>query len=277
MKKTLYVSDLDGTLLDRDGWLTDYTINTIRRMSDAGVLVTIATARTLHSCNELIWLMGLRVPVILTNGSTVFDTRQQKYIHANPIALSSLDRTLDVLGQHGLCGFLYALQDGRASIYFQELLQECDRIFWSQRLEEYGGRIHHANDLVEVARHNLPAFLIVSGGRETLVEVQRELEHVPGIISEIYCDIYNDFYFMDIFSAAASKGKALLALQQLTGADEVVAFGDNFNDMQMLLAADRAYVPRNGVAAAQNLATEVLDYCHRDSVAHFLSREFGWE
>lgn len=277
MAKTLYVSDLDGTLLDREGWLSEYTIQVVRRMIDDGKLFTIATARSLPAANDLIWYLGLRLPVVLANGSTIYDTIRRRYLHVDPIPLNVIPNVLWIVESYHICGFLYALRDEKISVYYRHLWQEWDLVYHATRVERYNGRIYQSKDLMEVAHHNMPVYMVACGPKEVLYAIQRDLEHLSGISSEIYEDVYNSFFYMDIFSSASSKTKGMLALQEITGAQELVAFGDNFNDMQMLLAADRAYVPRNGVLAAQHLADGVLDYAHRDGVAHFLAKEFGWE
>lgn len=277
MARTLYVADMDGTLLDREGVLSEYTIRTIRRMTDADMLFTIATARSLQSANDLIWLLGIRLPSILNNGAMVYDSVSRRYIHASAIPLDAIPSILVSLEQHNVCGFLHTLRNDHLSVYFREFRQAWDRVYHAHRIEQLQGRIWQVENLYEVARYNHPVYAVACGCYEVLCEVQRELAQVRGISAEIYCDVYNNFYFMDIFPSSFNKVHGVLTIQQITGAEELVTFGDNFPDMQMLLVADRAYVPKNGIAAARNIADEILDYAHRDGVAHFLAQEMGWE
>lgn len=66
----------------------------------------------------------------------------------------------------------------------------------------------------------------------------------------------------------------MLRLREICGADEVVAFGDNYNDITMLKAADRCYVPANGVEEAKELATGIIGGCDEDGVISFLMEDF---
>lgn len=277
MAKTLYISDLDGTLLDREGCLSEYTIQTIRRMIDSGIFFTVATARSLQAANDLIWYLGLRLPVVLTNGSAIYDSIGERYLWVKPLPSDRLPEMLHVVEKHGLCSFLHVLQDNRMTIYYRQIRHAYDEIYSAQRSERYHGRIYQTPDLTAVPGWSTPAYMVVCGPWSVLEAMQKELWRISGICSEIYCDVYNDFYFMDIFPATSSKVNGLLALKEMTGAEEMVAFGDSFNDMLMLLAADRAYVPKGAVIPIRNVATRVIDYAHRDGVAHFLAREFGWE
>ena len=271
------IFDLDGTLLDREGYLSEYTIETVRRMTDSGLLFTIATARSLLAANDLIWLLGLRLPSILVNGAMVFDTSQSRFSYAKTIHLSFILPMIEILEQHRLCAFLYTLQENKVSVYYRTFFRQWDEVYYSHRAERFQGRVYQVDNLFEVCRYNPPIYLVTCGDSDVLLRAQHALEKIRGVGTEIYCDVYNNFYFMDIFPSNGNKVDGVLYLQQYTGADEIVAFGDNFTDMKMLLAADRAYAPRNAIAAAKNIATEVLDYAHRDCVAHFLAKEHGWE
>lgn len=63
----------------------------------------------------------------------------------------------------------------------------------------------------------------------------------------MYLNIYNQMYCLEIFSDRASKKNALLKLKEMLGADELVVFGDNYNDVPMIEIADRSYAPANAV------------------------------
>ena len=67
-KKFLYVSDLDGTLLDGDGQLPEDSVKRINRLIDKGLNFTIATARNYDSAYPLLKGLNLKHPVILFNG-----------------------------------------------------------------------------------------------------------------------------------------------------------------------------------------------------------------
>lgn len=274
---TLYISDLDGTLLDRQGVMSDYTAATIRRFVDEGGLFSVATARSQQAAAALIAQMGLRLPVVLTNGATVYDPVKATYLQIKSIPLDVLPRLFYTLEAFDICGFLYTMRDDLTTVYYRQFLHEWDAAYHAHRVERYKGRIHQVADLVQVAAQTVPVYVVAYGPEAMLSSVRAELDHLPELSSELYEDVYNHNCFMDIFPSTASKANGMLLLRELTGADELVAFGDNFNDLSMLLAADRSYVPRGAVSAAKNIATAVLDSAHKDSVARFLAREWGFE
>lgn len=277
MGGTLYISDLDGTLLDKGGNLTQFTKSTINRMIREGHLFTIATARTLQSAQDLIYYLGLKLPAVLNNGATIYDPVSAGYVEVHTIPLTALPQVLWALDNSGLCGFLYTLKEGVITIYYQYLRNEWDNMYHDHRVDRYNGRIYQRDDLIEAARDCEPVCMVTYGLLPQIEAARDGIASLHAITTETYNDGYTGYYFMDIFPSTASKAKGMLRLQAVTGADRLVAFGDNFNDLAMLLAADYAYVPKNAVLAAQNIATNILDYAHRDGVAHFLAKELGWE
>ena len=69
--KTLYVTDLDGTLMHNDKTLSDFTINTLNKLIDQGMLITYATARTFQSAWEITKDIHFTIPVITRNGTVL--------------------------------------------------------------------------------------------------------------------------------------------------------------------------------------------------------------
>ena len=66
--KTLYISDLDGTLLNSKAMLSDFTVKTINDLTDKGMNFTIATARTSATVLKMLSDVNIKIPVILMNG-----------------------------------------------------------------------------------------------------------------------------------------------------------------------------------------------------------------
>lgn len=74
---TLYVTDLDGTLMRTDKTLSRYTLETVNRLIDEGMLITYATARLFQSAYEITKDIHFNLPVITRNG-TVLQTLSRK-------------------------------------------------------------------------------------------------------------------------------------------------------------------------------------------------------
>ncbi|NLO49116.1 MAG: HAD hydrolase family protein [Clostridiales bacterium] len=80
--KTLYVSDLDGTLLNSAGKLSDYSVNTINTLLDEGILFTVATARSITIALSAVGNLNLTLPIIVYNGGFIIDPKDGRIIRS---------------------------------------------------------------------------------------------------------------------------------------------------------------------------------------------------
>ena len=70
-KSTLYVTDLDGTLMQSNGTLSAYTVSVINRLVEQGLAFTYATARSVESARTITGGLRLSLPVITRNGAVL--------------------------------------------------------------------------------------------------------------------------------------------------------------------------------------------------------------
>lgn len=76
--KTLYISDMDGTLLNDGGKVSRRSVEIINELIKKGMLFTVATARSAMSAAELLKDIDISVPAVLMNGVFLFDLKNKK-------------------------------------------------------------------------------------------------------------------------------------------------------------------------------------------------------
>jgi len=103
--KTLYISDLDGTLLNKNAEITPFTKNTINRFTSCGGYFTVATARSLDTVLHILDGVNLNAPAILLNGVSVYDTKTKEYAKIETIDKSCLRGLFATLADLGIPGF----------------------------------------------------------------------------------------------------------------------------------------------------------------------------
>ena len=81
--KTLYVSDLDGTLLNSQQQTSTYTNQTIEKLVDQGMLFSYATARSYYSAKPATKGLSAKIPLILYNGAFIIDNQSQEILVSN--------------------------------------------------------------------------------------------------------------------------------------------------------------------------------------------------
>ena len=106
--RTLYVSDLDGTLLDNNSMLSVGTVATLNRIiGELGGLFTVATARTPATVVPLMQEVHARLPFIVIGGSAMWNPVTSSYEHTRGIDNETVNAVADVFDRHNSHPFIY--------------------------------------------------------------------------------------------------------------------------------------------------------------------------
>ena len=108
----LFVSDLDGTLLNGKAKLTDYSRITINKLIENGMHFTAATARTYATVSKILGGLNVNAPLILMNGALIRDLQNNKYVFSAIINKNVSENIISLLHQMNLYGFMYTIQNG---------------------------------------------------------------------------------------------------------------------------------------------------------------------
>ena len=274
--KTLYVSDMDGTLLGEDSLLSRETVETLNRViGDLGGLFTVATARTPATVVPLMQEVHATLPFIVIGGSAMWNPLTGSFEHTRGIDESTVNAVADVFDQHNAYPFIYR-RHGSSLLHTHHYgpLSEQEKRFVAERqhlplkqffLEDSGFR--HNDD---------EALLIFSMNKYAVLKaIAEDLKaHVPTCTVMLYHDIFDESEgYLEIFTAGTSKARAIRQLAHEVGADRVVVFGDNRNDIAMMQAADHSVAMGNAFAEVKAAANEVIGTNTENSVALWIERE----
>ena len=251
----LLALDLDGTLLNSNGHVSDQNRQAIRQAEAAGVLVTIATGRRFRDAQPVGLEMALNAPLITHNGALL------KYAHGLETVAQSLLSTetsreiLRVGKEFGGDALVSTDPSGKGSLLYDGIsddnvpLQKYIR--WSKRLhgEEANEAVIHVADLSAEIPDCDVIHMSFSGPCERM-ELMRQvlvaqLAETVNVLVTVYPEM--DFTLIDVLPPDASKGVGLekLAILNDLCPENVMAMGDNFNDLEMLEFAGTAVVMGN--------------------------------
>lgn len=274
--RTLYVSDLDGTLLGDDSLLSRGTIDTLNRViGELGGLFTVATARTPATVVPLMQEVHAQLPFIVIGGSAMWNPVTRSYEHTRGIDDVTVNAVADVFDGHHIYPFIYR-RFGKDLLY----------------THHYGAMSLQEERFV-AARQNLPlkrfilddpdyrhaegeALLIFSMNKYAVLKTIAEdlKSHVPTCSVMVYHDIFDESEgYLEIFTAGTSKAGAIRELAREVEADRVVVFGDNRNDIAMMQAADHSVAVDNAFPEVKAAASEVIGPNTADSVARWILHE----
>src|SRR5512137_1331310 len=111
----LYVSDLDGTLLNSRQEIDEKSVEAINGMIGRGLNFTIATARSYESVKTLTGRLHLKLPLILNNGALVYDPVAEKYLMKRIIRPETLHSLVELFDREKVSFFVNAFDaDGNS-------------------------------------------------------------------------------------------------------------------------------------------------------------------
>lgn len=270
MIKTLYISDLDGTLLNSKMEISEFSVNKLNELISKGLNFTIATARTSATALHLLNEVNLNLPIILMNGVCVFDFVNKKFIKVEKIQKSSIENLFNILKKYNKTGFLYTINDDKLLTYYERLETKHQTDFYKQRVEQFGKKFIKVESFFECVDNN-NVYFSVADTKENLNNIYFELKNDKYLNVEFYRDIYNqDFWYLEVCSSTASKYSAVKFLKESLQFDKVVCFGDNLNDLSMFRASDECYAVSNAKEQVKDAANDVIESNNDDGVVKFL-------
>jgi len=260
----LAVFDLDETILTTDKQLTDNTLRAIFALRDKGVKVTIATGRAYELMKPYAEMLKITEPIIINNGAVVKDLRTLKNVYEKTIDHDALLTMMNYAKSHDDTFALFA----ESGFYGPE----------SERLDFYRAfnktypsaniPIHVEEDIKKLSALDVYKLFVVINDEERFKTTYQSMKatlnaHVTQSMTG----------FLDILPKGTNKGEALDVLLKHYGysKDEVIVFGDNDNDSEMLERIPFSFAMKNATIKAKNSATFItLDENNQEGVAKTL-------
>ncbi len=242
LKKTLFICDLDGTLLDTDVRLPSESARYLNILSNAGARITYSTARTIRSVSHILADAPKCFPVSLMNGAVICDmsTDGERYVSAAAITKESFAKAREKMSLAGITPFVYSLAGGVLVTSYTEITNDYMYRFMTERQERYGKKFLRLGSTEEPTGEGV--YLAAMDTESKIKEGVEFMKEVSGIKCTAYRDTYEkDVWYLEVFSDKASKSASTEKLRQITKSDYIIAFGDNYNDIPMFLSSDEAY------------------------------------
>jgi len=262
--KTLYISDLDGTLLNEKSEVSTECEKILNRLIENGVSFTYSTARTSASAPVLTQKINISLPVVLMNGAAIYDSLKSEYLKVYAIDEEALKKVVSLLYKHNIDCFLFSIENNTLNTYYRELSSEYMQDFHDERVTKFNKIFIRREDLSEVKN---VVYLSIFNKKSALKELYKALKILPEIEVVFYRDTYNhELYYLEIASKMATKGNAAEYFREVLGFEKLVGFGDNSNDISLLMACDEFYAVENAKEKLLELATGIIPPNICDSV-----------
>jgi Cof subfamily protein (haloacid dehalogenase superfamily) len=263
MAISLLALDLDGTLLDSRGRISERNRIAIDNAREQGVRVALVTGRRFRDSRPVALELGLDVPLISHNGALTKHAATLQTVSVLPLPLAAAREALRVGRKAGADALLSDDHEGLGVLVYDHIRDENSPahkyIAWAQRIHGDEGKnaVQQVASLEEYLDHD-PVHLAFSGGCEEMDQLEEILKSELGSSAKLLTTKYpeQDFTLLDIVNPAASKGAGVAAVAAELGVDreEIMAIGDNYNDLEMLLFAGVGVVMANAPLSLREIA-----------------------
>ncbi|MDP7556787.1 MAG: HAD family hydrolase [Nitrospinaceae bacterium] len=259
-RNLLYVSDMDGTLLDGNGQLPEDSVRRLNRLIDKGLNFTVATARNYDSAYPLLRGLNLRHPIILFNGVYLTELHTGANIFFSDFISAEIIKTMmAIVEPRGIDPFIYTYGE-RHRVYFRSASNPGAQAYVDSMTDD--DRMQKVEEFIFSQSERISGFLLIDTG-VALEPVYNELRSLYIDDLNIYFakDISNTgFHWLQSFHQEANKGKMLKRMTQHLGISlsETVVFGDYLNDIDMFKIAGHAIAVENALPEVKSVAQQVI-------------------
>lgn len=285
---TLYITDLDGTLLGHDSRVSEESARIITDLSRRGALITIATARTPATVEPLLHDTLTTIPAIVLTGASMWDRSRHVYINPSTIPTDAAGLLEATFLRHGINPFVYNLNpDGTMQVLHVPAMTPDEAHFYEERkaleLKKFifhnGPFCIHSDKPCESIATSKTILMLGIGDTPTVNRLADTLRQDTRYSVSAYPDIFDSARsYIEVFRTGISKAAAVLRLKDMLKADCVVVYGDHINDLPMFAVADESVAVANAhpsvrAAATRTIGPNTLPSVALDIATHFNTRQ----
>lgn len=266
MSKILYVSDLDGTLLNSDKTVSDFTAGVVNGLVEKGLSFSYATARSNVTASIVASKITPKAPVILQNGTFIYDNASGEMLYSHCFEKADVDEIITDILDIGVNPLVFSVIDGRQKFSYlaDKIYKEIAEFLDDHKNDERDNPVSQKEDLYV----GEPFYFTCIEETEKLGALYEKFKNR---FSCVYGkDIYSGYYWLEIMPPNTNKANAILKLKELLGCDKIISFGDGINDIEMFKISDECYAPENADEALKPLATAIIESNNDDGVAKWL-------
>lgn len=270
-KKTLIVSDVDGTILDNNGELDVETRNIINKYIKYGSF-TIATGRSYTMACKILNGIKFDLPIITNDGVCIY-TPQGKMLKCFTIEQNKLlNKALDILYKtHTILS--YSQYEGSEKVFWLGDLNKLTKIYFESRAGD--NRFTQVENVKELFQGNVISISFIEDYKNSL-KLRNQLRKIG--IRDVFInkDAYIDgMYWVKIKNSFATKGYAMKFLATMLNLESTISIGNDSNDLDMLQQSEISICVENATDQIKQNAMYIIDSNINNGVGKLLKNIMG--
>lgn len=269
MDYRLIAIDMDGTLLNSHDTVSERTRIVLNKAIDRGINIILSTGRIYKSALHYGHLIGLKNPIIACNGAIISSYNGKEILYERHIDDNIFKDIIELAESNNMYYHFYDL----STFYFRKSNKEFIKYhkYYEENFKKQGIKLIGFNDPMEIINGNSSFYKLVfiEDDSQKLKYLREKLEEIKGIsVSKSW---HNN---LEVMNDGVSKGNGLKFLAQMLNIDtkEIVAIGDNENDISMFKVAGLAIAMENGDDIIKNYAHVITDTNDNNGVAKAIEK-----
>ena len=264
MEKHLIAVDLDGTLLTDDKKISKRNIQALRKAMKQGHEVVIATGRPYRASIMYYEEIGLTSPIVNFNGAFVHYPGNDDWgVYHEPLDLETVKEIMQVSERYEIHNILAEVMD---DVYFHFHDEKLLDIF------SFGNPKMETGDLRSILKKD-PTCLLIHASEE-------EVEKIRHYLSEVHAEVIDHrrwaapWHIIEIVRTGMNKSVGLERISKHYNIPQqnIIAFGDEDNDFEMIEYAGTGVAMGNAIDELKQKANEITLTNEEDGIAVFLEK-----
>ena len=255
------ITDLDGTLLNNNHQVSEFTKTVFRQLSDENYLIIVATGRHHLDAIPLLEDLGCPFYLVTSNGGRIHSP-EKELLFAFDIKSESIKSILDL-----------GIEPEFTTVLFQEHSWLSNKV--NEKLNSFQEEMHYPNEIVDfnkIADLSAIKLFFTHDQHHKLVELK---ERIMQDHSNEFHSAFSLPFCLEFMDKSVDKSVAIAKILEIENYtfENAIAFGDGFNDERMLIAAGKSLIMENAVESLKNKLPhlEVISSNEKDGVARYLS------
>lgn len=270
----LYISDLDGTLLNNQAELSSYSREKLNELIRRGVYFTVASARSIFAIQKIMRGVDFKLPIIEFNGAFISEFATGKHLIVNRIQHDIVEDIRQMMMDSRVIPFISTYNGTEDCLYWQSITNDGEAWYYQDRIKAQDKRLRKWDNASKPLQEKVVCFTVIGQYDALKPLYQKILEKYPCAVTVYLCmNTYSPgWYWLTVHSKKASKSQAIQTLRETFGLSQypLTVFGDNLNDMPMFELADVAVAVGNADNAVKAKANLVIGNNVEDSVVNYI-------
>ena len=283
----LVAIDLDGTMLNQYGIVTQKTKNSIKKAQENGIEIMIASGRPIDSVKTISKEIGSENYFISGNGSIIYDIKKDEIIYENVLKKQKALEIIKICEENSIFYNVYTEKEIIAkNLQYNVLYYHKENLTKSEEDKTHVNIVEDIYDYIEKTDSKVLKVMICDKHQTIFNAIIRKLKEVDDIevlevshmsrkiIRQGTEEIPIEYFYTEISAKNVDKWTALEFLKEKLqiSSEEIVAIGDNVNDKKMIEKSGYGIAMGQSAPQIKEIADYVTDSNVDDGVANALDK-----